>query len=465
MTKKNILLFTIILSLSLSASYAQNPYGDWYGKIKTFQLNLVFHITQEGKKTVLKWDSPDQKAFGVEGDIALRKNNKIEISVKKIQMTYTGEYFEDSLVGEFKQGDFSESLVFYRNANKLSVPQRPQEPKAPFPYEVEGVKFYNTKDSIRLSGTFTKPKVKGRFPAVILVSGSGPQNRDEEIMGHKPFLVIADHLSKAGYGVLRYDDRGTFASEGTFGGATTFDFANDAEAAYTYLSNHDQVNRDEIFIIGHSEGGMIANILGAQIPNLRGIVSLAGTSIRGDSILEIQNALINKSNGMDEYQISIFQSFNKELYRAVLTSQNKDELNISIQPIVEKWKKILVRKKLISKKEKKGLEKSILERLQDPWLYSFIKYSPSKHISTIACHVLVLIGSKDIQVTSLENINNYKKLLPTNGKTHSILELDGLNHFFQKCQQCSIPEYGDLEETFSPIALEEIVKFLDEIVK
>ena len=461
---KNYLILALLLVNGAKNINAQSPYGEWYARIKTFQLDLVFHIKKEGKQTLLTWDSPNQKAFNVPGEIKLKKKNAIEVAVKNIGMTYTGTYFKDSLVGTFQQGNFTEKLVFYTTP-KSSKPKRPQEPKAPFLYEEEEIKFFNSKDSVRLTGTFTRPQNAGRFPAVILVSGSGPQDRNEEILGHKPFLVIADYLTKAGYAVLRYDDRGTYSSEGTFKGATTFDFANDAEAAFEYLSKHENVLRDQIVIIGHSEGGTIANILGARIPNLLGIVSLAGTSIRGDSILEIQNALINRSNGMSEEHITLFQEFNRELYRAVMESSTPNELSASIKPIVASWKKRLYKNKLITKKEKKMLASSILDRLEDPWLYSFIRYSPSEHIRKIGCNILVLIGEKDIQVTSKENLENYKRLLPSNGKMHSFLEMKGLNHFFQTCSACSLKEYGELEETFSKEALKEIQNFLDTLTK
>ncbi len=284
-------------------------------------------------------------------------------------------------------------------------------------------------------------------------------------MRHKPFWVIADYLTTLGYGVLRYDDRGTHESEGNFSGATTFDFANDAEAAVNYLMQHEAVNPDRIVVMGHSEGGMVANILGARIEDLSGIVSLAGTSIRGDSILNIQTALINKTQTDNEVELTLSKQFNEEIFKTIIASENRKQVKKELKKVSKKWMKVMAKKKLIDKKEIKGSTDNLIKQMCGLWMYEFIKYSPADDIKKIGCHVLVLIGSQDIQVTSKENIKGYQNLLPKNEKTHIVTEMKGLNHLFQKCKTCTISEYAELEETFSMDALEEIRDFLRVIWK
>ncbi len=443
--------------------FSQSPSGDWYATLKAADLPLVFHIQKDKKHQKVTVDSPKQKAFDMPAEINLLKNSGIQIFMKNIGVTYEGTYYPDSIVGVFRQGAIAEKMIFYKEAAITQELRRPQNPKEPITYKIEEVKFLNKLDSFYLAGTFTKPESLGPFPAIILVSGSGPQNRNEEVSSHKPFWVIADYLTNLGYAVLRYDDRGTHESEGDFNGATTMDFADDAEAAVNYLMERKDVNADQVVVMGHSEGGLIANILAARIKDLSGIVSLAGTSIRGDSIITIQSALISESLTDDKEELELSLAFNKAIYAAVIESKSTPELEKTLEVISKKYSKIMIKKGALKKKERKDLIAQIKRTVLNPWMDEFIKYSPSQDIKYIGCHILVLIGSKDIQVTSKENISGYINLLPKNDKIQVVKELEGLNHFFQKCTSCTISEYGILEETFSTIALEEIRSFLKSI--
>ena len=272
---------TFLFLLIANISFCQSPHGDWYATLKAANLPLVFHIKKDGKDDQISVDSPKQNAFDMPGEIFISKDNSLKVEMPKLGVTFEGTYYSDSISGLFKQGPIVETLTFYPEKIKAKKANRPQNPKAPFTYVQEYIKFENLQDSFSLAGTLTLPKNKKNLPAIVLVSGSGPQNRDEEIMGHRPFWVIADYLTNLGYAVLRYDDRGIFDSEGDFSAATTLDFARDASAAVNYLKKRPEVDSTKIVVMGHSEGGLIANILGASIPNLSGIVSLAGTSIRG----------------------------------------------------------------------------------------------------------------------------------------------------------------------------------------
>ena len=457
-------LFFSFLFIS-SFGFVQTPIGDWYSTLKAANLPLVFHIQKNGRKTFLTIDSPKQKAFDIPAEISVSKDNQILVEMKNIGVTYNGVCYQDSISGTFHQGPIKENMTFYRKPQEQNKLSRPQEPKEPFTYNIEEVRFLNVKDSILLSGTFTYPKTEHKFPAVLLVSGSGPQDRNEEIMEHKPFWVIADYLTNLGYGVLRYDDRGTHFSEGKFQNATTIDFANDAQAAVEFLTNDERVRSDQIVVIGHSEGGMIANMLGSKIPQLSGIVSLAGTAIRGDSILKIQTRLIAESKGETGRELELKTAYNDAIWDAAIKSKNIESFEIELTSISKVFMKKFRKEKLIKKKDKAEIIKAVKNTVLNHWMYEFIRYSPSRDIKNIKCNVLVLIGSKDIQVTSKENIEGYKNLLPKNRKLYTIKELKGLNHLFQKCTICDINEYGEIEETFSMDALEEIRDFLGLIWK
>ena len=455
-------LIFLFLSISVT-SLAQSPCGDWYATLKAADLQLVFHITKDKKNHKVTIDSPKQKAFDIPAEISLLKNNRLKVEMKNIGFIFEGVYYADSIAGVFQQGANVEKMTFYKDAKQNNKPKRPQNPKPPFSYDIEEVKFMNLQDSFHLAGTLTLPKNNNRTPAIVLISGSGPQNRDSEIMGHKPFWVLSDYLTSLGYAVLRYDDRGTYASEGDFASATTLDFALDGESAIEYLKGREDIDSNKIVVIGHSEGGLICNILGARVNNLSGIVSLAGTSIRGDSILQIQSRLISESNNTSEQELEITQKYNREIFKAVVTSLSISQAKIELEKISKRWTKVMCKNDIIKRKERKEVIKSVSQTMLNPWMYEFVKYSPSEDIKNLHCHVLVLIGSNDIQVTSKENIEGYKKLLPKNRKLQTVKELPGLNHLFQKCSLCTISEYGQLEETFSMDAMEEIRDFLQEI--
>lgn len=454
---------TFLFLFVVNLIYSQSPYGEWYATLKVANLPLVFHIEKDGEKNQITVDSPKQQAFKMPAEIVISSDHTLKVEMINLGVSFEGVYYTDSISGTFKQGPIIEAMTFYREKIEHEKAKRPQNPKAPYSYLQESVKFKSLQDSFSLAGTLTLPKDKNNIPAIVLVSGSGPQNRDEEMMGHRPFWVLADYLTNLGYAVLRYDDRGTFNSEGDFSAATTHDFVNDAAAAVHYLKKRPEVDSTKVVVIGHSEGGLIANILGAKMPNLSGIVSLAGTSIRGDSILNIQTRLIAESNGEKGDQWELTNSFNELIWEAAIKSQNiqgfEKELAIISHHFIKRFRK----KGFIKKREQAEITTTVKNTWLNPWIYEFIRYSPSIDIPNIKCNVLVLIGSKDIQVTSKENTDGYEQLLPKNEKLHLVKELKGLNHLFQSCKTCTISEYGKIEETFSTIALEEIRSFLKTI--
>ncbi|MBY0485875.1 MAG: alpha/beta hydrolase, partial [Flavobacteriaceae bacterium] len=317
--KKNILLLvTLLLTL---VSFGQEISGKWYGDIKTptGELPIEINITKTENGFSTTMDSPTQKAFGIPITTTNFQNSVLTFAIPAGKISYEGTFNKDNkIVGLFTQRGQNFPLSFDRQKTEKAALIRPQEPKKPYPYYSEDVTFENKKDGVSLAGTLTLPSKEGNFPVVVLITGSSPQNRDEEILDHKPFLVIADYLTRNGIGVLRYDDRGTAASKGNYATATTLDFSYDAEAAVTYLLSRKEVNKNKIGLMGHSEGGVIAPIVASRNKNVSFIVLLAGTGLRGDKLLLLQQELIAKDAGTKEEDIKKNKELNIKLFNVIL---------------------------------------------------------------------------------------------------------------------------------------------------
>jgi predicted acyl esterase len=250
---------TFCFILSLTSVFAQsNPFiGSWLGQIDTLgvKLRIAFHISEQTGIIITKMDSPDQNSFGNPANKTTITDNNIVIDFPLMGAKYDGQLKNEELVGVFYQSGLNLQLSLKRFKGELSAPKRPQTPVSPFPYSEKEVTIKTSDEKVKLSGTLTIPEGKGPFPAVVLISGSGPQDRNEELMGHKPFLVLADYLSRNGIAVLRYDDRGVGKSTGNFAKATSFDFAEDAEAVWNFLSRQKKIDKTKVGLLGHSEGG------------------------------------------------------------------------------------------------------------------------------------------------------------------------------------------------------------------
>ena len=296
----SILLISLLASISLSA---QDIIGQWNGvlKVQGTQLRLVFNVTKTDNSISSTMDSPDQGANGIPTSTTSFENSILKITIANAKIEYEGRLGTDNIiVGTFKQGGQSFPMNLSKNKIEKEKLARPQEPKKPYSYYSEDITFENKKAGISLSGTLTLPNKEGVFPVVILISGSGPQNRDEELLGHKPFLVLSDYLTKNGIAVLRYDDRGTALSKGDFKNATSADFAIDVESAIAYLKTRKEINKKKIGLIGHSEGGLIAPMVANKSKDISFIVLLAGPGLKGDEILLLQQKLIGKASGVKD---------------------------------------------------------------------------------------------------------------------------------------------------------------------
>ena len=341
------------------------------------------------------------------------------------------------------------------------VVKRPQEPTKPYPYYSEEVTFTNSQANITLAGTLTLPKKEGIFPAVILITGSGPQNRDEEIMGHKPFLVLSDYLTRQGIAVLRYDDRGVAQSKGDFKTGTTVDFATDAESAVAYLKGRKEIIQNKIGLVGHSEGGIIAPMVASRNKGVNFIVLLAGTGMRGDKILLLQQELIGRAAGKPETEITKTREANTRAFELVLKSKTTEALTTDLTGLLTE-----ILKDNPDSGKPSGMSNADYIALQvkqitAPWMQYFIKYDPVGALEKVKCPVLAIDGEKDLQVPGKENLLAIEKAVKKGGNQQVTTKLfPNMNHLFQECKTGSPAEYSQIEQTFSPIAMEVVAKWI-----
>ncbi|WP_177176585.1 alpha/beta hydrolase family protein [Hyunsoonleella jejuensis] len=355
-------------------------------------------------------------------------------------------------------------LCFYSN---LSVAQnaRPQEPKAPFEYSVENVVFINSEaDSIKLAGTLTLPKDIKNPPVAILISGSGPQNRDEEVkqFNHKPFLVLSNHLTNNGIAVLRYDDRGIAESEGSFKDATSFDFASDVNAAIQFLKARNDIDANKIGLIGHSEGGLIAPIVASKNKDVAFVVLLAGTGVDGGKILQTQSRKMMELRGAQKMMLDENEKLTTIIYDAIKQYKNTDTIKSKITKGLNDFK-AQNPMSMVSPSITPVLIEQQFKILESKWLLEFIRIEPKPYLEKTTCPILVLNGTKDVQVLPEVNLPEIEKALSASGNTDvTIKELENLNHLFQTAETGNVDEYKTIEETFAPSALQLIADWINE---
>lgn len=452
-------MLSLLCTLTLAA---QGVIGSWNGILEAGanKLPLVFHITapSEGVYSATM-DSPAQGVKGLPATLVV-EGEQIELTVSAAQLKYTAHLKGDELTGTFQQGGAQLPLTLQRQAASQSKvaqkPNRPQEPQAPFPYRSHEVTFPNTQAEITLAGTLSLPTGEGKYPAAILISGSGPQNRDEEIMGHKPFLVIADYLTRHGIAVLRYDDRGVGASKGNFATATSADFATDVASAIEFLKKQPEIDPNQIGLIGHSEGGMIAPMVATSQNEVAWMVLLAAPGVSGDQLLLRQQEMIAKQRGANEEQLKMLLTSNGALFEKVVAAADCAQLK---QQLTDE-----ARATLPPEAELPEGSKQIINQITSPWMYYFIRHNPTPLLQKVSCPVLALNGMNDKQVCAKQNLTAIESALKEGGnnKVKSI-EYPGLNHLFQESKTGDIMEYGEIEQTLSPQVLNDITNWIKEM--
>lgn len=471
---KKLFSFAILVYLlfhSISLSQTKNLSGNWVGKLKLLtggELTIVFKLSQTEGKYNASLDSPDQRAKDIPCGEVIVNNDFIRIDVPVVNGKYQGniDWVMKAIKGQWSQSGSKLELNLDYKENYSGI-SRPQEAKPPFPYKVEDVLIENEEDEVYLSGTLTMPENSKNLPAVILISGSGPQNRDEEIFGHKPFLVIADFLTRNGFAVLRYDDRGVGASTGNFASATTYDFANDVLSAVKFLKSRNEIDAMKIGLIGHSEGGMIAQIAAVKNPeDISFIVMLAGVGIPGDELIMLQSDKIARAEGRPENEILKSLEYQKILVDKLKSDLPNDVIENDIRKILSDVFENLAD---LENDTKDNIQKSIdiqIKTIMSDWYRNFLRYNPSEYLEKIKTPVLALNGDKDVQVPSKENLSAIERsLIKAGNKNFKVLELKGLNHLFQTAETGAISEYGKIEETFSQSALVEILNWLKGVRK
>jgi pimeloyl-ACP methyl ester carboxylesterase len=447
-------LLVTLAACALVAPAADAPFaGDWKGslEINGTSIRINLHLKQEGGRWSGTFDSPDQNVTGIPMDRVEVDGDKLVWRMAGAGILYEGAFDAASggISGTLTQGAGKLALTFQRMAPVAAL-VRPQEPKPPFPYVSETVSYPNPQaEGVRLAGTLTKPKGPGKFPAVLLITGSGPQNRDEEIKGHKPFLLLADFLTRRGIAVLRVDDRGVGESTGRFATATTADFATDVAAGVQFLLQRPEIDARHIGLLGHSEGGTIVPMVAVRVPEVAFVVLLAGGGVPGDELIAQQVYRGNLAEGASEE--SARQS--RDLERAILTII-KAEPDIAAQrtklaPLVEKTPAL------------EPVLKSQLPGMNAPWYRYFIAHDPRPDLARVKVPVLALNGTKDTQVDAGQNLPAIETALRKGGnKDVTVKLMPGLNHLFQACRTGSLAEYESIEQTIAPEVLELIADWI-----
>lgn len=435
--------------------------GTWQGKIEVgggTSLRMVLRVEEgkDGRRSAVL-DSPDQGVRGIPVTAIDLADGMLTFEVSSVGGSYRGTVDEatTAVKGEWSQGGGS-VLLNLEKTEKVEEARRPQHPMPPYPYRVEEVSYRNEEGGVTLAGTLTLPEGDGPFPAALLITGSGPQDRDETIFGHKPFLVLADALTRRGIAVLRVDDRGVGGSKGTFGEATSEDFAGDALAGVRFLEGRAEVDASKVGLIGHSEGGIVGPMVAGKA-DVAFLVLMAGTGLTGEEILARQNRLILKAAGASDraidQQVAMLaraiqvvkgggEVASKEKLRAVvrealeaLTDEEREALGSGAETIVE----------------------AQIGQIASPWFRFFLAYDPRPALAKVRCPVLAINGANDLQVPPKENLEAIAGALREAGNDRvTVREFPGLNHLFQTSRTGAPSEYGAIEETMAPAVLESI---------
>jgi len=446
---------------------AQDITGHWRGvlKVQSFQLHIVFNVTKTGDIYSSTMDSPDQGVSGIPVTTVTFRDSLLIIKVSNARIEYKGKLIAPNRIeGMFYQSGQTLKLNLARDDGKSDLIKRPQEPIPPFSYYSENVKI--KKNDFTISGTLTLPSKDGVYPLVILISGSGKQDRDGQVFGHKPFLVLSDYLTKSGMAVFRFDDRETGESTGDFESATTLDFAEDVDSILNYLKSRKEINKSQIGLIGHSEGGMIAPLVSVKSHDIKFIILLAAPGIPGKNLLLLQQESIGKASGIREDELKNSRLINSGAYDIIINGIDSDSIKNALRKYFKKIVKSQENSAKLSEVEIDELIEKQVSILSNPWLQFFIKYDPGKVLSQVKCPVLALNGKMDLQVPSNINLQAIRSNLEKGGNKKIIIrELPNLNHLFQECETGLPVEYNLIEQTFSPLVLEEISQWILLLVK
>lgn len=458
-----ILYLSVIFCFLTGKSFAQIE-NTWVGVLEVagMQFDIILHVTKTDNGIQTKMDIPKQGATGLKADESTYVDGAYTAAWSTPGIRIEGKINEEGqLETTFIQGPYNIPIVFKaeKEFSKLPRMERLQDPKPEFNYQIEEVEFYNSKDSVKLAGTFTSPHGVSQPPVVILVSGSGQQNRDEELFGHKPFWVIADYFANQGIAVLRYDDRGVGGSDAgkDLTKATTLDFARDAEAALDYLKKR---GYKHIGILGHSEGALIGAIIAAKRKDVDFLISMAGPGVPGDELLAMQTYKANIAMGVDEEVAQLngrvtanIAKFAKEYKGDNLTQAMTTRLKLLIED--DSLTSVL------PDEQKEQIISSSVQMMSTPWMVQFVKLDPAEYLKKVKCPVLVLNGSLDVQVPADENIAAIQQaLMKAKNKNVTVHKIEGLNHLMQPATTGAPAEYAQIEITIERSVMEMMAEWI-----
>lgn len=432
-------LLSFLICLGSAALSAQSVAGSWLGNLNLTNgvtLPLIIHIEQSADGLRSKMDSPAQSVKGLTVTRTSFANGTLQFELQSLHIQYTGNLQGDSIAGTFTQAGQQFPLVLKKNPNgNRPFYNRPQEPKPPFAYHSEDLYFKNEQQGNRLAGTLTTPENKKDYPVVVLITGSGPQDRNEELFGHKPFLVIADYFARHGIGTLRLDDRGVGGSDKGKDGATSADFATDISSAVHYLAAR---GYRRIGLVGHSEGGMIAPITAAANKKVAFIVSLAGPGIAIDSLMIRQLKATSNTQNTPEADFNTHVQVARKAY-AFAKAYTGDSLGTDLaDTLLQQFPQV------------PDMDRAMAQTISMPWFTYFIRFNPQDYIRQLKIPVLAINGSLDVQVDAGENLAGWKA-----GNTSvEVKALEGLNHLFQRATAGAVTEYVQIEQTIAPEVLE-----------
>ena len=438
-----------------SPSAARTIDGDWDGSltVSLIKLRLAFHLRTSPSGTTGTLDSIDQQTNDIPLTKVAQNGDQVEIDIATLAATFRGSLDPagQTLTGDWKQGATTLPLKLTRRiAGQIqAVNARPQTPSRPYPYRDEEVTFPNAPAGVRLAGTLTLPEGRGPFPAVVLVSGSGPNTRNEPIFGHQLFLVLADHLTRHGIAVLRYDKRGTDRSTGDYDKSTSYDFADDAQAAAAYLRTRGEIDPKHIGLIGHSEGGLIVPIVAARDRSIAFIVMMAGPGVNGADVWLEQLKLLLAAAGMAPDRIAVAAAQRQKMIDIVRTESDLEKAAVQLRAVMR------IQAPGATPEQIDG----VVAQINNKWFREFFAYEPAPVLRRVRCPVLVLGGSKDLQVPTTQSFPPIRAALAGNPDVE-IDELPNLNHLFQTAKTGGIGEYGQIEETMAPIAMDTITRWI-----
>ncbi len=429
-----------------AANAVSKAEGTWQGAIAVanMRMRLQMHVSHDDKgKLLASIDSLDQSIQGIPASKVAEKDGELSFAIPTFQAEYRGTLSasKNELAGEWSQNDSVEKLDFRRSDKPLEL-QRPQNPAKPYPYTVEEASFFADDGKVALAGTLTVPQGAGPFAAAVLI-GEGPADRDATIAGHKPFLVLADLLTRKGIVVLRYDKRGTAQSTGNSERTTMEDLTSDAGAALTYLKARKEVDAKRVGIIGLGEGGILAAQIAARSTDLDWLVLLAAPATSGEQTLLRQSELIARTGGLPEEQIARSQQFDRMAYAAVREEKTASALEARLNALIEK-------SGLSASMPPAALQAQI-RLMTTPWFRQYLDFNPAPVLQAIKCPVLALNGDRDLQVDADETVPLLRQSYEKSGnKDFTVVEIQGVNHLFQKAQSGSPALYGAIEETMAP---------------